>query len=105
MLSLKNCNLTNDAVSSFLGHIIKYNDEEAGEVTQHRDLKYLDLTGNHLTDESKKSLLILNLFWIVLDEFAKLFDCYNLLEYLGLGNNNLSDLVRVVPNKISLTSF
>jgi hypothetical protein len=53
MVSLKNCKLTNGAVSSFLQNLTNYTDEESGEVSQHHHLKYLDLTGNLLTDDGK----------------------------------------------------
>jgi Leucine-rich repeat (LRR) protein len=68
-----------------LHSIYKYSSpEEPEETQQHYHLKYLDVSGNYLTDD-------------IFDEFAELFENYNLLEYLGLGDNNLSDLVSKIP--------
>lgn len=84
MVTLNNCRLTDSNVETFLEGMV-----------EHHNLVYLDFTGNYLTDESK---LILEKFLpnlVIVFEILKSFiKNYDLLEYIGLGSNNLSSTVR-----------
>lgn len=83
MVTLNNCGLRDENVSQFLKTMIEDPED------QHHSLAYIDFTSNFLTDNGK--LKKINIF-SVFDYFAELLESYNLLEYIGLGNNNLSNL-------------
>ena len=69
MLTLNTCGLSIEAALNLL--------EQVGP--EHHELVYIDLYGNNLGDDILKGV-------------TKLLDRYDILEFIGLGNNNLRDL-------------
>jgi len=70
MLCINQCNLSLQAAKTMLDNV----------TADHHDLIYIDLYGNNLGDE-------------VVDMFGQLLDRYDLLEFIGIGKNRLSNLV------------
>lgn len=71
MLCLSDCGLTIEATRQLLGQVRP----------EHHDISYIDLQGNLLGNE-------------LIDLFCEALSRYDLLEFIGLGNNKLSSLVR-----------
>lgn len=69
MLTLNSCNLTINAAENLLANI----------GPDHHELIYIDLQSNNLGDGIVKA-------------FASVLDRYDLLEFIGIGNNSLKDL-------------
>lgn len=69
MITLNNCGLRDDDIESYLA-IAK----------EHTKLVYVDFSGNFLSNK---------IFGVIGDFIRE----YNRLEYIGLGNNNLTSLV------------
>lgn len=68
MLTLSECRLSFEAARSLLANID----------TSHHDLTYLDFYGNDLGDQ-------------IVPEVSNLLDRYDLIEFIGIGKNNLTD--------------
>lgn len=71
MLCLSDCSLSIETARQLLAHVRP----------EHHDLFYIDLQGNQLGNE-------------LLDLFAEVLARYDLLEFIGAGNNGLNSLVR-----------
>lgn len=72
MLTLAECGLSLNAAKSLLENV----------TADHHDLIYLDLYGNLLGDE-------------LIDLFTELLERYDLIEFIGMGKNQLSDLAKL----------